>query len=373
MEISGTLSPLFVPVAKSSEQLLQSLMPGQLLQAKVLSENRDGFIRVQIGVAKLVAETRLTPSPGQTLTLQVQKTDGKLPQLQLLLPTSDAQLRTESLKNLLPKQQPLPQVLSRIDQLAQPRNPASLPEPIRQAATTLSTTVVRIEQPDFRQVISQALISSGLLTERNLLRQIPQQSDLKLNLLKLLGLLQQPMSANATGLVKTTVAKPNPTPLTPEVDTKLIADLIRQVEGGIARIQLHQLASINQEDPAQPLWQFELPIRQGEKIDSWHIQLEKEPKSPDSPDGQGWNIVLRIDLEPLGPMRVNLKLRDDNISSIFWVEKETTKTSLEQNLPRLSRAFANAGLKVDKLEAHLGKTETPDFTHTDNRLLDEQA
>ena len=87
MQIPSANLLLPLSTGTTREPLLQQLTPGQILQGTALSENINGRLSLQIGVARLIAQTQLSVRPGQQLTLQVVKTDS-LPELRVLVITS---------------------------------------------------------------------------------------------------------------------------------------------------------------------------------------------------------------------------------------------------------------------------------------------
>ncbi|MEW8428773.1 MAG: flagellar hook-length control protein FliK, partial [gamma proteobacterium symbiont of Ctena orbiculata] len=117
MEIPGTKIVLPLPTAEAGKSLLQQLQPGQILQGTALSQNIDGKIRLQIGVTRLIAQTTLSVPAGQALTLQVEKT-GKLPELRVLTLPGLEEIKSTALKQVLPRQQPLPRLFRLLTQVA---------------------------------------------------------------------------------------------------------------------------------------------------------------------------------------------------------------------------------------------------------------
>ncbi len=136
------------PIAR--EQLLPELKLGQILQARVLSENLNGNIKLQIGNSKVIAQTQLAATPGQTLTLQVDKT-GPLPELKLLALTSMQEIQTQAIKSVLPRQRPLSELFANLlDFNRSPESNAASRE-TKQAIQSLISRLLSTEHPKFTE------------------------------------------------------------------------------------------------------------------------------------------------------------------------------------------------------------------------------
>jgi hypothetical protein len=371
MRIPDTKLFLPLPTSSSREQLLQNLKPGQILQATALSENTHGNIKLQIGVTRLIAQTQLAVKPGQPLTLLVDKT-GDLPELKLLQLPSLKQLQTNALKSILPRHQPLPPLFERLIALTGMPQEKGASEPVRQAANALLERILPLDHPQFKQQLRAALLNSGLLTEARLLNGTLDRGDFKLNLLRLLGLVQsllpqQPATKNASQPTAAQASQAS------DPGLKLLTGLLKQLDGAIARIQTNQLISLPQEDPARQSWQFELPIRQGELIDLMRIQVEKDATFSTEEETSSWNLTLRMNLRELGAMRVQLRLRGEAISSVFWAQELSTNQLIKTNLATLRKAFEKTGLEVKKLETYHTKVAEEECLPREFTLLSEKA
>jgi hypothetical protein len=356
----------------SREPLLHDLKLGQILQARVLSENHGGQVKLLVGDSKLVAHTSLQVTRGQNLTLQVNKT-GPLPELRLLSLSDSQQLQTQALKRMLPRQRPLSELFERLHQLQSSSNPPD--GRIKQAMQELVERLISVEHPRFRQSLKTALSDSGLLTEHQLVNQEPRGNDLKLNLLRLYD------------LVKTVLSQPGPTQdsrlaQSPEQDLaslqsqsviKQLTDLIKQLDGAIARIQTHQLASLPQNDQTPQVWQFELPLLHKDRVDLHQITIKQEEDGSRTDQSRIWSLTLQMNLQPLGPMRVQLRLQDKSLSTLIWVERQDTMKLLEHHLPELQQAFEQAHLEVKRLQAYQSRIEADEPIPQTAGLVSEKA
>ncbi|MEW8021145.1 MAG: flagellar hook-length control protein FliK [gamma proteobacterium symbiont of Phacoides pectinatus] len=226
--------------------------------------------------------------------------------------------------------------------------------------------------------LRQALDQSGLFLEAGLARGgAPVGSDFKVNLLQLLLLLK---STPPGQLFEQ--APPGREPAATRQGSgdfsgvpRLLAELPGHAESALARVQLHQLASLPTDDPPKQVWQFELPINRQEETDNFLLRIERDPDSGQAGEtGQPWRVNLVFDLEPLGPVTARINLQEKRVTTRFVAERESSATRLEQALPSLDAALTGVGLEVLTLSASQGEAEEQDPTPPGIRsLVDEQA
>jgi hypothetical protein len=398
ISIAKILPPL--PSSSGAKSLLQALQPGQILQGTALSENINGAMRLQIGVTQLTAQTTLSVSPGQPLTLQVEKT-GQLPELRVMTKPSQKELTAWALKSSLPRQQPLPQLFKALSQYLSSPTSQSLPEPVKQVVEQILTRILSVESPNFKAEMSKALQLSGTQTESRLMRQTVFNSDLKLNLLRLIGLVKpylthsdtdianrlphsaqtapnSPVRASAHHPIQSQSPPPSQSSVAPQsVETdatvKLLLDLFKHLDGAIARIQTNQLSSLPAEDTVRQVWQFDLPLRHENGFDLFHIRIVGDDRRHGTDSQTEWQLTLHMNLQALGPMKVRLHLIGETLSTIIWSERPETSKLVKQHLQQLRSGFESAGLAINKLEAFQGSALNEHEVPSDLMLLNEQV
>ncbi len=406
--IAKILPPL--PSATTTRALLQNLQPGQLLHGTALSETIEGAMQLRIGVTRLTAQTTLSVKPGQPLLLQVEKT-GELPELRVLTLPSQKALTAMALKSTLPRQQPLPRLFQALSQtLAKPDSTSTpLPTPVRQAVEQLINQVVKLNDPQFKTVLSRALPMSGNQTESLLLQGKVNSQDLKLNLMRLVGLVRSfinpspPMTGGQQSTPGTGTPPPgtppqtlpqtipqtnaltvpqSPTPVPaqppataaePNPTVKLLLDLFKHLDGAVARIQTNQLHSLATEDSGRPIWQFELPVQQENGIDLFQFRITPDAHHGRKELASGWRLTLHMNLSPLGPMKVQLHLVGERVSTVIWSENPETSQRVVNHLDTLRRGLEAAGLEVSKLAAYQGSAANEQELPSDHTLLSEKA
>ncbi len=435
MQISD---PTFLPrlaVETIRSNALQSLRPGQVVRAEVLTVTGDGNITLRIGGSEVSARSPVTLNPGQQILLDVIKTD-PLPELRLVLQASVHQIQTEALRSILPKQIPLPKLLQTLQQLIAPgtrpplgqeaQTPALLASRLPTAATAVTAApreaalaelqnILRgaANEPALRRLFEQLgpeiaqrvnrvlqtgpvrdgevspvrlqewLLQSGLFLEANLAAGRPPGNDLKADLLTLLLQLR-------TRLEQELTQKPDRSPVGPETGTRahatgepenaltrLLQLLLRHTEGSLARVQLHQLSSLPTDDGTRHVWQFELPIaRPHGDYDEFLVRLERE-RNPNADDTEGyrWRVTLNFNLAQLGPIQAQLSLLEEQeVSTLFLAERDDSAQLIKQQLPLLEQAFTRAGLRIGTLAAQQsGKLDSEPYHRSPQPLLDEKA
>jgi hypothetical protein len=373
--ISQILLPSFTQTSR--DPLLQSLKPGQILQGTAMSGNIDGRLSLQIGVTRLIAQTQLSVRPGQILTLQVVSTD-KIPELRVLLPATLESLKAAALKSILPRQQPLPEVFKALTQIVQAPPRANIPPIVREQAVALLNKLPSPSNAQFKPQLQRALIDSGLLSEAKLLRGLSQSGDMKLMLTRLIERIVQLLPENRL-LQANLDAKllalqtQESTGTLPDSSVKLLIGLLKHLDGAVARIQTQQLASLPQEEGARQMWQFELPIRNGETFDLLHIRIGREEWGKASEEETVWSLTLHMNLTELGPMRVQLRLQGEHLSTLIWTQQPDTNRLVRSRLSELRSAYEQRGLVVQRLEALVGVVENRDEIPLDGSLLHEKV
>jgi hypothetical protein len=177
---------------------------------------------------------------------------------------------------------------------------------------------------------------------------------------------KQPQVAIPTGRAEA----PSPNPLLQQ-----LVDLFKSLEGAIARVQMHQLTSLQSEEGNKTVWQLELPIRHADQTNTFDIHIERQKEGSSGNDAShAWALTVKFDLKPLGPMQANLTLKKSNeLSTIFWAKEQQTLSLLNKNLPLLRNNLERAGLNIGRIEAYHGEPPKAAQPTWQSTLLDEKA
>lgn len=227
----------------------------------------------------------------------------------------------------------------------------ALPATVKAAVAQVLALPMPTDAPVTAETVKQAVANSGLFLEARLAAGSTPPMDLKAALL----VLQQAL-APAAPRTATRPQKPGPPPPTPggatagqapvratldpaaELDV-LIPQLRGEVEQALARQTLHQLASLPDGPAAR--WMFELPLAtpQGPAIAQFAIDRDDPSRAgPDAPPA--WQARFSLDLPPLGPVHVSLRIDGDRTAVTMWAEQPEGLERLRSRGGELAGALA---------------------------------
>ena len=392
------------------QQLLAQVPNGPALpKTQAVLEFAGKHIRVQLSQA-------LPANIGQQLKLEV-VTPGALATLKVLTSPGRSDNIAMALRATLPQQQPLHSLLSNLTFVAtnKPHNATTgttLNPQIALPQTVVALTRNIIEQLPTSASLStgaglkQAIAQSGLFLESTLAQPLqapiltnatPLSAQLPIDfkggllglLVSLLALIKAPHKATATPMTTqhplptntAYAAQPPPTltqtaTLAAQLSThQALAELLRSVEGGLARVQLNQLVSSTPEEDGKRTWVMELPVRGDGQLDNIQLCIQKETKHQTREKTVFWTVSLSIEPKGLGLIQVRIRFSDNVISTHFWSENAQTTQFIQAHLPVLKHRYQEVGLSVGTINAHEGnapvQTSAEDFLH--HTLLDEKA
>jgi len=175
--------------------------PGQLLQATVLSTLANKVATIRVGVMILTAEFNALVKAGDKLTLEVISMGAK-PQLQSIQTQQIQQLVEAAIRQTLPKQQSLAQLVKHIEVFIQQKQLADLPANVQSALRNLYQSFPDRPAMSRADGVRQAFLNSGLFMEARLSNKAPAlpvnlTQDIKAGLLRLQQALQQHLPAQS--------------------------------------------------------------------------------------------------------------------------------------------------------------------------------
>ncbi|MET0116182.1 MAG: flagellar hook-length control protein FliK [Sedimenticola sp.] len=279
----------------------------------------------------------------------------------------------------IPRRQAVQQALANAIKTATgpaPSNPDNkVPQALLDAAQRVLGNNLPADRPITPERIRTALEMSGLFLEAGLSRNIVQPNDFKASLLQLLLLLRRlPANAPATPTPRQQGGTAQQPTGAEGALGRFIAELLGQTESALARVQMHQLASVPVEDQPRQVWQMEIPVNNSDHDDNFMLRIAREERGANGEGDDLWTVSLNFDLQGLGPVKAMLTLTEDLVSSHFVAQLPESAGRIERELPRLDAAFQRAGLRVGKLSARQGKPETEELRlHNPKPILDEKA
>lgn len=164
--------------------------------------------------------------------------------------------------------------------------------------------------------------------------------------------------------------------------------LLRLASAAISRLQTHQLTSLEHsgvqaDGKILNTWQLEIPMRYLDGLIPLQVRVQSEAREgeEEETDAEGrprpkrklWRLELAFDLDPLGPLQVQVELLENQLTSQLWAENPRTAALIEQQLGYLRQRLSDAGLEVGELNCHTGKPARGPRTQLDQRWVDETA
>lgn len=380
MKIGSTITALFNPSRSDAADLLRQLRSGQVLQANVIDSPRPGIARLQIGLIELLAKTQSPLARGAPLTLRVVRL-GSMPELQVLPGSWPVNLEQHLLRKALPQQMSMGEALNAIGRAVRD-DARMLPGALIEDAHRLLNRVISPAALSAAQV-KELFLNSGLFFEALLARHgRPGKGDTKLELLRLLrGLETWQASNQATKPAVDSLAQATAqadVPLAGGTEDSPLERLRQLLNGALARINTHQVASLAHDPPERCAWQFDLPLLCRGQFEDILLRVAREPQANAQPGGQHegtrWTATLRFDFASTGWIQADLLVQQNRISSTFWCERASTERRIGAQLPRLEQAMISAGLQVDTLAArHASPPNQPGLPRPGQALIDDHA
>ncbi len=150
--------------------------------------------------------------------------------------------------------------------------------------------------------------------------------------------------------------------------------LLKQLEGALARIGLHQVATAENFNEGQNLWQLEIPVRHGNAVEIVALTIEKEiaRSSSDTADEDAWSVNLSLDLPNLGSLQSRISMDKQGLSTTFWTRSRHNLSLIENRLPELRRNLELHGLEINQFKCIDGQQPTAHAAKADGSLIDYQ-
>jgi len=342
------------------------LPPGQVRSARVLEleplPGRDGGYRIRLllGGRSLALDLGQPISPGSDIRI-LRQGSGRIaiglpppdsstitppPAARAAAPDSSPTTALETaLREALPRQQPVADLLGRLSTLPLPATAAA-----QQAGVLIQTLLqlfcLRPGQHDGEAPIRRNVEQGGLFSEARLATALQRGEapapDLKTRLGRLLQLAEQ---------------------LPPEARDRLQS----LIDSLLARITARQLDSVarSQDLPdgsSERQFALDLPLRVGERHRNVTLEVRRHRSSPDSEAPEGhWRIRLQFDLEQRGPLDAELYLSDSGeLNARFLAREAATVQLIETRLAHLSETLERRGMRVGGLHCSQGALQAGD-------------
>lgn len=395
-----TLSQTQVSISTIAERVLPTLNKleaalfpaGTLIQAKVsqLQAMPEGGFRATLTLtntaqagSNLLVETPKALAINSLVTARV---DGSF-QLQFI-PVSQNIDRLHIQQELLgqfSRQSGLSEALSSLQAAS-----ANLPPEGQKILNQLLSTLPDISQKLSSTELAELIKNSGTQLEQRLLGDAASaaQQDLKAALLRIIGQMMPTQAAANIQLTSAQAALASQAlpqllreigglnlqqmreqamrfPMAKGVLQRLdnpndLGALLRIAAAAISRLQTHQLASLGQtyttpEGQQLTTWQMEIPMRDQDSIVPLQLKFQREQEAKQEQQQEPvWRLELSFELEPLGPLHVQVNLKQDELSSKLWAQYQHTAVFINEQLDVLRDKLLAAGLNIKALECLQG-------------------
>lgn len=266
-----------------------------------------------------------------------------------------------------------------------------MPRPVRLAVGEVLQRMMPLDKPLTPDVLRSHIQQSGVFREGQMAAGLPVGLDLKtalLDLTKALGAMPRRVSDDPLERPNVprrgAVPSPQGALAIPELTGNVAAgleSLKSASEGALDRLRLLQIASrpdraeIGAPAPAQGQVQLEVPYRLGEQVGVISMLIEPDADEEDrqrsrAGKGRTWRLSFALDVEPLGPVHGEVRVRGLETTVGLWAERpETTRAFLDAS-SELKSALSEASLEVGDVSMRRG---SPPQRASTLQHLDRQA
>lgn len=313
------------------------------------------------------------------------------------LKATPLQTLQQSLRETLPKQEPLHTLLPLLQKLMSPAVRAQLPPVVGKMIEQLLQSLPKPAQLQSADGVKRALENSGTFLEARLVKanttsptnnEPPSkvlETDLKAQLTALLNIVRRlipnsdPNTAAKTqtgfaqsGAVSEEELVYDPkqilrnnvkaAPRAEESDQPdaQLTQLSKLLQAGLARIQLNQLDSAvsrhsgNDAQLQVPAWVLELPLPTQRGNDNLQVRIEQHRKQTGARSRVQWTVQIAFDLHDLGKLAATLSIVEKNVAATLWAERANTHRSVQEKIDYLRAGLESVGVKVTEMQCRLG-------------------
>jgi hypothetical protein len=239
-----------------------------------------------------------------------------------------------------------------------------LPAQMRAAIAQVLALRTPLDGAFTAETAMRAVSQSGLFLEAHVAQGGEPPPDLKAALLRLGASLAAAQGADAPPHPADQVPPPTrgaalaaqavaPATLPADAEAPVVVQRLQgEVEQAVARQTLHQLASLP--DGQGAAWMFELPLATPQGTAVAQFEVQRDGRSPDGGEPvPGWRLRFCVDVEPLGPVHVQLGLAGEQAAVTVWAERPEALEALRREAPALARELS-AGVML-----HAGAPHPP--------------
>lgn len=150
----------------------------------------------------------------------------------------------------------------------------------------------------------------------------------------------------------------------------MLLDLATQVERSLGQLSSFQLQPLSREADGLTLLLFNLLLKDKDQAHDIHFRIEQENRAQD-PAQQGWKVSLYFSFNTLGKLQADIHLMDNQVSSVFYCEQDTTSARVRSLLPVLQDNLDKAGFIVNGMRVSTRASDESPALPPQTHLLDE--
>ncbi len=152
----------------------------------------------------------------------------------------------------------------------------------------------------------------------------------------------------------------------------MLLDLGQQIDQSVSKLTSLQLQPLSREGDSLILLLFNLIFKDSNERFDIDFRIQQETKKTDQAE-ESWSITLSFHFKTLGKVQSKILLVDNQVSTVFHTEIQSTADKIKHLLPLLESGFKKAGLNVVKLDVDNRLLKDNIFAANQVRLLDENA
>ncbi len=157
---------------------------------------------------------------------------------------------------------------------------------------------------------------------------------------------------------------------------------LERTEGALSRILLEQFAALDRrpDDPARPAenglqrsWTVEMPLATSGGTGVVQMTVERDggrARGEGAAAAPAWRVRFSLDVEPLGPVHVQIGLAGDKLAIGLWAERPDAAAQLGGDVGRLQGALEAAAIPVESIHLATGRPASGGAPTTAGRLVD---
>ncbi len=358
MDITSIIKAVLTTGEQRPKGELGDLQPGARLTGRVLRLESDGKVLMDLGGRRALAQVGFAVRAGQTLPLQVVE-NGPLLHLQVEPPTTGGKPavplpKADFSQVLQPGEQE--RVVSLVRQLIDPSSPAApskneLPESVKSALIRMVSLFEPLPMEAAPQQISQwvrhAVEDSGMLLEKKLgdaaaagSPSPPPGNEKEPSPPPIRIIITRDAKSQLLVLRQLLPSTDEPTELTEKLNPKSASFLRQTVDRLLTHIESRQEQAVSRwaDGGNQQIFVHALQLPDQKKPVQLKIYYPRKEGRPG--DNRQHRVALLLDMDRLGPVRIDLAMLGRMLQITFFVAQKKSMERMAPEVETVSRALA---------------------------------